>query len=232
MPSPSILLVDDDVELAELMGQFLRQNDFLVSLCHHGDEAEAALRELQPDLLVLDLMLPGTDGLSICRAVRDEFKGPIIMLTALGDEIDEVTGLELGADDYLAKPIKPRVLLAHVRAQLRRYERDTPREGAMETAIVTSGDLSINAGRREALRGGDLIPLTSAEFDLLWLLAENQGSPVTRDELYRRIYRLEFDGLDRSIDLRVSKLRRKLGDDDLGQPFIRTVRGVGYQLVQ
>lgn len=229
MSGESILIIDDDVELATLMAKFLNANGLDAHVIHHGDEAEGAIFSLQPDLVVLDLMLPGTDGLSICRSVRARYHGPIIMLTALNDEIDEVTGLEVGADDYLAKPVKPRVLLAHMRAQLRRYGR-LDASGKDTQGILSGGELFIDAGRREVRKNDALIALTSAEFDLLWMLAEHQGTVVSRETLYQQIYRLEFDGLDRSIDLRVSKLRKKTGVDKSGSPFIKTVRGVGYQL--
>ena len=229
MAQYKVLLIDDDVELTALMSQYLSNNDFEVEVEHHGDKAVARIASAEPDLIVLDLMLPGEDGLSICRTVRDQFSGPIIMLTALSDEIDEVTGLEVGADDYLAKPVKPRVLLAHIRAQLRRYQRsDTQVEPNQE--VILAGDLVIDAGKREVRKGEELIELTSAEFDLLWILAQNKGQVVSREALYQRIYRLEFDGLDRSVDLRISKLRKKIGTGASDSAHIKTVRSIGYQL--
>lgn len=229
MSQQRVLLIDDDVELTALMAQYLSTNGFEVDIEHHGDMAVDKIINSQPDLIVLDLMLPGDDGLNICRTVRDQFPGPIIMLTALSDEIDEVTGLEVGADDYLAKPVKPRVLLAHIRAQLRRYSRTDPSLDVPQGVVVT-GELHIDPGKREVYKGETRIELTSAEFDLLWILAENKGSVVSREDLYQRIYRLEFDGLDRSVDLRISKLRKKIGLNQVDSAYIKTVRSIGYQL--
>lgn len=229
MADEKILLVDDDIELTTLISSYLSSNGFECQTCHDGEKALNKISVEKPDILVLDLMLPGIDGLSICRQVRDQFDGPILMLTALDDDIDEVTGLEVGADDYLTKPVKPRVLLAHLRAQLRRYSRSSSNSDSSVISI-RQGELTIDPGTREVKKAGNLIDLTSAEFELLWLLAESRGKTVDREYLYQKIYRLEFDGLDRTIDLRVSKLRKKLGSTSENQPFIVTVRSIGYQL--
>jgi two-component system response regulator RstA len=226
-----ILLVDDDVELTDLIAKFLRNNGFTVGIEHSGDEAIGRIEQEKPSLVVLDLMLPGKDGLTICKEVRDEYMGPIIMLTALDDDIDEVTGLEVGADDYLAKPIKPRVLLAHIRAQLRRQSMLAQREDS-STTLYNEGRMCIEADKRRVLIDGSEVNLTSAEYDLLWLLAQSAGAIVSRDDLHMQIFRLEYDGVDRSIDLRVSRLRKKLGDDPKDPSIIKTVRNVGYLLAK
>ena len=226
-----VLLIDDDVELTDLIAKFLRNNGFIVAVEHTGDGAIARIEEEKPALVVLDLMLPGKDGLTICKEVRDEFRGPIIMLTALDDDIDEVTGLEVGADDYLAKPIKPRVLLAHIRAQLRRQSMLVQRED-VSTNLYNEGRMCIEADKRRVLVDSKEVNLTSAEYDLLWLLAQNAGSIISRDDLHMQIFRLEYDGVDRSIDLRVSRLRKKLGDDPKDPSIIKTVRNVGYLLAK
>ena len=230
VPEPTLLLVDDDVALTELVSRYLSENGYSVHCVHDGEAVDAAVAEHRPDLVLLDVMLPGADGLSVCRQLREHFAGPIVMLTALNDEIDEVAALETGADDYLTKPIKPRVLLAHVRAQLRRGS--LMNTVSSPDSVTSSGELVIDAGRREVRKSGELIELTSAEFDLLWLLAERLGEVVSRDDIYQRLYRIDFDGVDRSVDLRVSRIRWKLGEDSKGNSFIKTVRNVGYQLAR
>lgn len=229
--SDKVLLIDDDVELTDLIAKFLRNNGFVVEVEHTGDGAIDRIEAENPALVVLDLMLPGKDGLTICKEVRDQFQGPIIMLTALDDDIDEVTGLEVGADDYLAKPIKPRVLLAHIRAQLRRQGMIVTKY-EVSTDLYDAGRMRIEADKRRVLVDHNEINLTSAEYDLLWLLAQNAGEIVSRDELHMQIFRLEYDGVDRSIDLRVSRLRKKLGDDPKDPSTIKTVRNVGYLLAK
>ncbi|SFD00113.1 two-component system, OmpR family, response regulator RstA [Pseudoalteromonas denitrificans DSM 6059] len=227
--SEKILLIDDDVELTSLIKQFLSMNGYQVEVEHNGEDAVKSILKYQPDLIVLDLMLPGVDGLTICRQARDDFSGPIIMLTALNDDIDEVTGLEVGADDYLCKPIKPRVLLAHIRAQLRRQS-NLNKFSQQDIKTVNSGELIIDARKRIVTYQGLDISLTSAEFDLLWVLALNAGNIISRDQLHLEIFRLEFDGFDRSIDLRISRLRKKLGDDPKEPQIIKTIRNKGYLL--
>jgi DNA-binding response OmpR family regulator len=181
----------------------------------------------QYDVVVLDIGLPGMDGISICRSVRADFDGPILMLTARGDEIDEVVALEVGADDYMSKPVRPRALLARLRVHLRRAEASAP--SASTTRIEVSG-LCVDSSNRNVHVDELPIDLTTAEFDLLWLLARNAGSVISRDDLYQELHGLRYDGLDRSIDLRVSRLRKKLGDDPIHPRRIKSVRGVGYLL--
>jgi len=228
LPS-TILLIDDDVELTQLIDQYLSSNGFIVKTLHHGIDAISTIREFQPDVVVLDLMLPGIDGLTICKNIRPDYHGAILMLTALVDDIDEVTGLEVGADDYLAKPVVPRVLLAHIRAQIRRQT--TMQQQGTETAIYCYGQkIKLNASMRTVLNLGVDVPLSSAEFDLLWLLAQNVGKVIKRDDLHQLIFRLPYDGIDRSIDLRISRIRKKLNDDPKDPHIIKTVRNVGYFL--
>ncbi len=231
MAIEKILLVDDDVELTSLISQFLTMNGFDVEIESNGDNAVKRTWSLKPDLIVLDLMLPGLDGLSICRQIREDFFGPIIMLTALDDDIDEVTGLEVGADDYLCKPIKPRVLLAHIRAQLRRHTHISQQlDINIKTAL--SDELVIDATKRKVSYQQQEISLTCAEFDLLWVLASHAGRIISRDELHQEIFRLAYDGLDRSIDLRISRLRKKLSDNSKEPNIIKTIRNKGYLLAK
>lgn len=224
-PRTQILLVEDDLELARLVVEYLEQQGFAVTVEPRGDRANDAIASLAPELVILDIMLPGLDGLSICRRARPDYAGPILMLTARGDELDEVVGLEVGADDYLTKPVRPRVLLARIRTLLRRAG------GAADTSIrrVEGGGLVVDASQRTVTLDATAIELTSAEFDLLWLLARHAGEPLSRESIYRELRGIEHDGIDRSIDLRVSRLRSKLGDR--GNDIIKSVRGVGYQLV-
>ena len=231
MGNPKVFIVEDDVKLAELIVTFLEKNGFEVFHQVDGDKAISQILSVEPDLVILDIMLPGLDGLSICRTLRDKFHGPILMLTALNDDIDEVAGLEMGADGYLGKPIKPRVLLAHIRAHLRRQAMVSGEEEQDgKEAMITAGELTLDSGKREVKLRGRTLEFTSAEFDLLWLLAESKGEIVEREVLHKKIFRLEYDGLDRNIDIRVSRLRKKLNDDPKHPEIIKTVRGKGYIL--
>lgn len=227
--NPSVLLIDDDIELTELISDYLSSNGFTVNCLHRGETVLNAIEEFNPDVIILDLMLPGIDGLTICKNIRPDFNGAIIMLTALGDDIDEVTGLEVGADDYLAKPVKPRVLLAHIRAQLRRQS--TIAQSSQENGIYCYGQqIKLDATKRTVINKDEQVLLSSAEFDLLWLLAKSVGTIIKREELHQQIFRLPYDGIDRSIDLRISRIRKKLNDDPKEPQIIKTVRNVGYLL--
>lgn len=222
----TILIVDDDERLCKMVSDYLATHGYAVSVCHRGDEAIKLIRESPPDLVVLDLMLPGTDGLSVCREVRSQYVGKILMLTALEDTIEEITGLETGADDYLTKPVSPRLLLARVRLQLRKKENGT----TAESESITLGSLSVDRANREVTCNGSSVRFTTTEFDLLWILASNAGKPVSRHSLHESMFRLELTPEDRRIDLIISRIRKKLGDDSTNQQFIKTVRGQGYLL--
>ena len=223
-----ILIVEDDERLAELTREYLESNGLSVSLEQNGGNAVERIRNEQPDLVVLDLMLPGEDGLSICRRVRPNYNGPIIMLTARTDDLDQVLGLEMGADDYVSKPVQPRVLLARMRALLRRADQPSP-SGEMRLRFE---NLEIDNATREAWLSGERIDLTSAEFDLLWLLASNAGHVLTREEIFTELRGIKYDGQDRSIDVRVSRIRPKIGDDPHQPHRIKTVRSKGYLFVK
>jgi DNA-binding response OmpR family regulator len=226
-----VLLVEDDVQLAELVREYLQRYEFEVNLEHRGDTAAERVREHKPDILVLDLNLPGRDGLEICRELRQEFAGPIVMFTARDDSVDEVVGLELGADDYLTKPVEPRVLLARLRSVLRRCHREN--EAAAEAAedMLRFGRLRIDSRGRAASLDGREVELSTGEFDLLWLLSKQAGEVVDRERILKSLRGIDYDGLDRSVDIGISRLRRKL-EDDAGRPYrIKTVRGRGYLFV-
>ncbi|MDH4555853.1 response regulator [Pseudomonas sp. BN417] len=227
-----ILIVEDDQRLADLTREYLEGNGLQVAIESDGGQAVARILKERPDLVVLDLMLPGEDGLSICRKLRGRYEGPILMLTARTDDMDQVLGLELGADDYVCKPVRPRVLLARIRALLRRSE------AVVETPVVENqrrlefGPLVIDNAMREAWLNERSIELTSAEFDLLWLLAVNAGRILSREEIFNSLRGIEYDGQDRSIDVRISRIRPKIGDDPMHPRLIKTVRSKGYLFVR
>ena len=222
-----IMLVEDDQRLASLVQSFLQQHGYSVQVCDNGLQAEQACKEFGPELVVLDLMLPGLDGFAVCRALRGWYRQPILMLTAKQSDIDQVLGLELGADDYVIKPVEPRVLLARIHALLRRTQGGT----SADQQRLEFGKLKLNQSAREAYYAEQLVELTSYEFDLLWMLAKHAGQTVRREAIHKQIIGREYDGLDRTVDVRVSHLRRKLGDN-AETPFrIKTVWGKGYLFV-
>lgn len=225
--SQRILVVEDDEKLAALVAEFLGKEGFAVEMVHRGDEAVPRILGSPPDLVILDLMLPGLDGFEVCKQVRDRYAGFILMLTARNEDVDEILGLELGADDYVTKPVRPRVLVSRIRALLRRH----PEEPAADAGEpIACGNLHIDPRNRTARRAGQELDLSSGEFDLLLYLVQRPGEIIDRDKLYQDVRGIEYDGLDRSIDLRVARLRKKLGDDAKQPTLIKSVRGVGYLL--
>ena len=225
-----ILIVEDDQRLAQLTREYLEGNGLRVAIEADGGSAAARILAEQPDLVILDLMLPGEDGLSICRKVRSGYKGPILMLTARTDDMDQVLGLEMGADDYVCKPVRPRLLLARIRALLRRREGAEPAP-ATNGKRLQYGPLVVDNALREAWLRGDGIELTGAEFDLLWLLTSNPGRIMSREQIFAELRGIEYDGQDRSIDVRISRIRPKIGDDPMHPRLIKTVRSKGYLFV-
>lgn len=223
-----ILIVEDDERLATLTQDYLRKNDLDVAIETDGSRAISRIVKEQPDLVVLDVMLPGSDGLTVCREVRPSYSKPILMLTARTEDMDQVLGLEMGADDYVAKPVQPRVLLARIRALLRRVETE-PEENSPQKLVF--GDLVIDNGGRSVTLNDELIDFTSAEYDLLWLLASNSGRILSRENIFERLRGIEYDGQDRSIDVRISRIRPKIGDDPDNPTRIKTVRSKGYLFV-
>lgn len=232
-----ILIVEDDERLADLTKDYLESNGLTVSIEGDGSRAIDRIKNEQPDLVLLDLMLPGEDGLAVCRMVRPYYSGPILMLTARTEELDQVLGLEMGADDYVAKPVRPRVLLARVRALLRRAKLseksdEETRVNEASAKRLTFGNLVVDSSMREAWLDGNIIDLTSAEFDLLWLLSNSAGHILTREEIFHQLRGIEYDGQDRSIDVRISRIRPKVGDDPINPKRIKTVRSKGYLFVK
>jgi DNA-binding response OmpR family regulator len=226
-----ILVVDDEPSLVDTIRYNLKREGHDVSVAYDGLEALDVARRLRPDLIVLDVMLPKMDGFEVCRTLRNETTSPILMLTAKASEIDKVVGLEIGADDYLAKPFSFRELLARVRALLRRVQmlRAEPRPLTAADEQLTSGDLVVDLARHEVTRAGRLIALKPKEFDLLAYLMRNRGRVLTRDVLLQNLWGYEYDGGTRTVDVHVRGLREKIEDDPSRPELIQTVRGVGYR---
>jgi len=229
---PHVLVVEDDIELCEWMCEYLMAKGYQVSATGRGDEAVTLINYINPDLVILDGMLPGLDGVDVCKAVRPSFKNAIIMVTARDEEIDEVLGLEMGADEYLTKPVRARALLTRIKKHL---ERQQEKAIHIEQALIeTNSDrlkfnnLIIDRQAMSVSLDGEQVKISTNEFDVLWLLAQQAGSPVSRNELVSQLRGFDYDGFDRSIDLRISRLRKKLRDDS-AEPFrIKTIWGKGY----
>ena len=219
-----ILVVDDEPKIVKVAQDYLEQSGFRVLTAADGITALAVARSARPDLIVLDLKLPGMDGLDVCRAIRHDSDVPIIMLTARVEEADRLIGLELGGDDYITKPFSPRELVARVRAVLRRVQ-----GGVRQSGLILAADLAIDLNRRQVTRKGEAIKLTRSEFDLLATLAQHPGQAFTREQLLTRLYEVAYDGYARSIDAHMKNLRQKL-EINPGEPhYILTVFGIGYK---
>jgi two-component system, OmpR family, response regulator len=222
-----VLLIEDDVALAEAIADYLTRQGMEVSIENRGDGAMARVEQCRPDLVILDVMLPGKDGLEVCRELRGRnLSVPVLMLTAKDEDIDQVLGLEMGADDYLSKPVQPRVLLARIKAITRRAHATAHREGT--TDILQFGRLRVHGSNREVTLGDERIELSPAEFDLLWLLASNAGKVMQRGEILKSLRGLHYNGADRSVDARLYRLRRRFGADNEASWKIKTVRPHGY----
>jgi DNA-binding response OmpR family regulator len=221
-----VLLIDDDEALGALLTEYLGQFGFAVKAIAGADEGLRALANDRPDVVVLDVMLPGMDGFAVCRKIRESSQVPVVMLTARGGVMDRIVGLELGADDYLPKPFEPRELVARLQAVLRR--RGTPAETG-ETVRV--GPLEVRWDARTARLDGKPLELTMTEFELLGLLVRNRGRVLSRERIMEATRGLDWEAFDRSVDVLVSRLRQKLGDDPRRPVFIKTVRGLGYRFI-
>ena len=219
---PRVLVVDDDAALAEMLTLVLRNEGFLSEIVTRGDEALDAFRAFRPDVVLLDLMLPGRDGIDVCEEIRVESGVPIVMLTARGDTLDVVKGLESGADDYVVKPFKPKELVARIRARIRRL--DVPESGEVQI-----GDLAIDVMGHSVTRGGEPIPLTPLEFDLLVCLARNPRKVFTREELLEQVWGYRHAADTRLVNVHVQRLRAKIERDPENPGIVVTVRGVGYK---
>lgn len=223
---PKILIVDDDRELGEMLREFLAPDHLDVSACLSGEDGLRALREDAYDLVILDIMLPGMSGLDVLKEVRQSDDIPIIMLTARGDDVDRILGLEFGADDYLAKPFNPRELLARIKAILRRSRADEPRSKRLAVGV-----LELDVRSRRVSAGGQSLRLTGTEFELLRCLAEAPGKVIPKEELSQQVLGRRHMPYDRSIDTHISNVRGKLSDAGVDSPSIQSQRGVGYLLL-
>jgi len=227
-----ILVVDDDMRLRSLLERYLMEQGYQVRSAANAEQMDRLLERENFHLLVLDLMLPGEDGLSICRRLRQQENPiPIVMLTAKGDEVDRIIGLELGADDYLPKPFNPRELLARIKAVMRRQTNDVPGAPAQQEAEITFGDFSLNLATREMFHGEESIALTSGEFAVLKVLVSHPREPLSRDKLMNLARGRDYSALERCIDVQVSRLRRLIEKDAANPRYIQTVWGLGYVFV-
>lgn len=232
-----ILLVEDDASLAEWICDYLRLRHFTVTHTARGDDAVSLIQSINPDVVLLDGMLPGLDGLEVCKQVRPAFTNGIIMITARDEEVDEVLGLEMGADDFMVKPIRARALLTRINLILKRQQQlqhvaAAPPSTAEEISELAFGELRISKHAQEVTLAQQLIKISSKEFELLWVLATNAGEVISREQLVSKLRGFDYDGFDRSIDLRVSKLRKKLQDNASDPYRIKTVWGKGYLFVK
>lgn len=222
-----ILIIDDDVELCSLVGEYLASEGFDVDAVHDGERGLERAAQGDFVLVVLDVMLPGINGFEVLRRLRVSSRIPVLLLTARGEDVDRIVGLEIGADDYLPKPFNPRELVARIRAILRRTKEGKPSAPPVP-AIVRVGDIELDPATRVVRHHGRPVEFTSVEFSLLEALLRDAGRVVTRERLATIVLSRKFSPFDRSIDMHVSKVRRKLGDTDGGTEYIKTVRGVGY----
>ncbi|MGC2248277.1 MAG: response regulator transcription factor [Terriglobales bacterium] len=225
-----ILVIDDDVELCGLVEEYLTAEGFSLKAVHDGERGLQAAQTNEYSLVVLDVMLPGINGFEVLRRIRSVSKIPVLLLTARGEDVDRIVGLEIGADDYLPKPFNPRELVARIRAILRRTKPVKAADAAPE--VLNVGDVELDPATRTVLRAGQPVDLTSVEFNLLEVLLREAGRVVTRERLVNAVLSRKFMPFDRSIDMHVSKVRRKLGDSEENGDHIKTIRGVGYMFAR
>ncbi|MDC0602255.1 response regulator [Aliiglaciecola sp.] len=228
--SKRLLLIEDDKRLSQLMAEFLRLNGFEVNCRFDSIGLGAVMKQFNPDIVVLDIMLPGEDGFEICKSLRKYYSGPLLFVTAKSSDFDQVLGLEIGADDYVIKPVEPRVLLARINALFRRMENNKADDNGQVNQLHY-GTLRIDKNCREVVLENKQVSLTSHEFDMLWKLATNPSMLVERETLYTELIGREYDGLDRSADVRISRLRKKLHDNPQNPFRIKTIWGKGFFFV-
>ena len=228
LAAEKILVIDDDAELCELVGEYLESEGFEIDAEGSGDHGADRALESDYDLIILDVMLPGINGFEALRRIRSQSDVPVLMLTARGDDVDRIVGLEIGADDYLPKPFNPRELVARIHAILRRSRARAAAGEAPPIEVVAVGDVKLDTGSREVTRGGIPVRLTAMEFDVLEVLLRNAGRVVGRESLVEQVLGRKYSPYDRSIDVHVSNLRKKLGHEVDGMERIKSVRQVGY----
>jgi two-component system, OmpR family, response regulator CpxR len=231
MKMQPVLVIDDDVGLCDLVAEYLEPEGYKVEAVHNGERGVERALSGEHALCVLDFMLPGINGFEVLRRIRAQSRLPVVMLTARGDDVDRIVGLEIGADDYLPKPFNPRELVARINAVLRRARPEGP-EAKAESGRLIVGDVELDTGTRVVRRAGEMIELTVVEYDLLEKLLRAAGQIVSREELVRDVLHRSLSPFDRSIDMHVSHLRKKLGHEAQGTERIKTVRGVGYIYTQ
>lgn len=231
--TPKILIVDDDPRLRDLLRRYLGENGFNVLVSENGEAMKRLWVREHFDVLILDLMMPGEDGLAILKRLRAEKNmTPVIMLTARGEDVDRILGLELGADDYLGKPFNPRELLARIHAVLRRRPRqDAPGAPSMENEVVKFGDFELDLGTRVLKKNGEIVPLTTGEFAVLKAFARHPRQPLSRDKLMEMARGREYEAFDRSLDVQISRLRKLLEPDPSKPRYLQTVWGLGYVFI-
>jgi DNA-binding response OmpR family regulator len=229
----NILLVEDDKSLSDWICDYLTNKNFNVTQCYRGDDAVNLILNTQPEIVILDGMLPGLDGFDVCKTVRKSYNGSILMLTARDEEIDEVLGLELGADEYMLKPVRARALLTRINKCLVRNTDNQTSDAELPTPdkSLSFNGLHIDPISQEVSLNNQAIKLTSKEFEVLWIIASNAGTIFSRDMLISQVRGLEYDGMDRTIDIHISKLRKKLGDESKDPKKIKTIWAKGYLFV-
>lgn len=219
----SILIIDDDTELTDLLGQYLKTEGFTIYSVHDGEQGVKKALSQPVDAIILDVMLPKLNGFEVLKAIRERIQTPVLMLTARGDDIDKIVGLEIGADDYLPKPCNPRELLARLKAILRRTQK-----APVKRPVIEQDDIVLDCSKRQVVSKGVLLELTNAEFNILEMLIKSPGQAFSKEELTEYGLGRKYTAYDRSIDVHISNLRNKLGDNPKGEPFLKTVRGFGY----
>ncbi len=229
MATQNILLIDDDTALCSLLKEYLADEGFELEICHEGIEGSDKALSQKHDLVILDVMLPGCNGFEVLKKIRKQSNVPVLMLTARGDDVDRIVGLEIGADDYLGKPFNPRELVARIRAIFRRTQsQDSDPDKPMEPSKLSVDDIELELNTRRVLKQGQAIDLTAVEFNLLKVLLQSAGSIVSREELNHEVLGRSYSPYDRSIDVHVSKLRKKLGEKVGQAERIQAIRGEGY----
>lgn len=230
MMNDRILVVDDEKAIADLIELYLRNENYIVFKSHNGQDALALVESESLDLAILDVMLPDMTGFEICQKIREKHNFPIIMLTAKDEEIDKITGLTLGADDYITKPFRPLEMVARVKAQLRRYTRYNPSEPADEENVIASAGLVIDKDAHECTLNERPLSLTPTEFDILWMLASNRGRVVSSEELFREVWGEKYFTSNNTVMVHIRHLREKMNDSAENPKYIKTVWGVGYKI--
>ena len=226
---PTVLVCDDERDLREMLQEYLEKRGFSVRLAGNSDELRSQITEVSPDLIILDINMPGEDGLTALRSLRTDNDVPVVMLTAAGETIDRIVGLEMGADDYLGKPVDLRELEARIKAVLRRRGTEKPARTSDGAVAIQFGDFTLNLESTKLhASNGEEVPLTSMEFRLLKMFAENRSRVLNRDQILEQAHDRSWDPFDRSIDIRISRLRRKIEKNPQKPEIIRTVRGIGY----